>query len=86
MGGIPFFPFLFSISFYLKILSLPFHLGMSSDLNDFLGFGESDFIFLFSGSFHLSSMEFILTHLDSSSFNSNKELLEEFAINDQIIV
>jgi hypothetical protein len=34
----------------------------------------------------LSSMEFILTHLDSSSFNSNKELLEEFAINDQIIV
>jgi hypothetical protein len=29
-------------------------------------------------------MEFILTHLDLSSFNSNKELLEEIAVNDQI--
>ncbi len=29
-------------------------------------------------------MEFILTHLDLSSFNSDKELLEEIAVNDQI--
>jgi hypothetical protein len=29
-------------------------------------------------------MEFILTHFDLSSFNSDKELLEEIAINDQI--
>ncbi len=29
-------------------------------------------------------MEFILTHLDLSSFNSDKELLEEIAIKDQI--
>jgi hypothetical protein len=31
-------------------------------------------------------MEFILTHFDLSSFNSDKELLEEIAVNDQIIV
>jgi hypothetical protein len=31
-------------------------------------------------------MEFILTHLDLSSFNSDKELLEEIAVNDQIVV
>jgi hypothetical protein len=29
-------------------------------------------------------MEFILTHLDLSSFNSDKELLEEIVVNDQI--
>jgi hypothetical protein len=29
-------------------------------------------------------MEFILTHLDLSSFNNDKELFEEIAINDQI--
>jgi hypothetical protein len=31
-------------------------------------------------------MEFILTHLDLSSFNSDKELLEEIVVNDQIVV
>jgi len=31
------------------------------------------------------SMEFILTHLDLSSFNSDKEL-QEIAVNDQIVV
>jgi hypothetical protein len=31
-------------------------------------------------------MEFILTHLDSSSFNSDEELPEEIAVNDQIVV
>ncbi len=31
-------------------------------------------------------MEFILTHLDLSSFNSDKELLEEIAVNDQVAV
>jgi hypothetical protein len=31
-------------------------------------------------------MEFILTHLDLSSFNRSKELLEEIAINNQIVV
>jgi hypothetical protein len=29
-------------------------------------------------------MEFILTHLDLSSFNNDKELFEEIAVNDQI--
>jgi len=29
-------------------------------------------------------MEFILTHLDLNSFNSDKELFEEIAVNDQI--
>jgi phosphatidylinositol kinase/protein kinase (PI-3 family) len=29
-------------------------------------------------------MEFILTHLDMSSFNSDKELFEEIAVNNQI--
>jgi len=32
----------------------------------------------------LLSIEFILTHLDSSSSNSNEELLEKIATNDQI--
>jgi len=32
----------------------------------------------------LPSTDFILTHLDSSSSNSDKELLEEIVINDQI--
>ncbi len=50
----------------------------------FLGFGELDFIFLFQGSIHLSSIELILTHLDLNS--SNEELLEEIAANDEIIV
>ncbi len=31
-------------------------------------------------------MEFILTHFDLSSFNSDEELLEEIVINNQIIV
>jgi hypothetical protein len=31
-------------------------------------------------------MEFILSHLGSSSFNSDKELLEEIVINDQIAI
>jgi len=31
-------------------------------------------------------MEFILTHLDLSSFNSDKELLEEIAVNNKIAV
>jgi hypothetical protein len=31
-------------------------------------------------------MEFILTHFDLSSFNSDEELLEEIAVNDQITV
>jgi hypothetical protein len=31
-------------------------------------------------------MEFILTHLDSNSSNSNEELLEEIVANDQIAV
>jgi phosphatidylinositol kinase/protein kinase (PI-3 family) len=34
----------------------------------------------------LPSLEFILTYIDLSSFNSNKELLEEIAINNQIAV
>jgi hypothetical protein len=84
VGGIPFSPFYFQSPFHLKVLSLPFHLGVSSDLNVYLGFGESDFIFLFYGSFQLPSMEFILSHLGSSSFNSDNELLEEIVINDQI--
>ncbi len=53
-------------------------------MNVFLGFGESDFILFFKGSFHLPSMEFILSHLGSSSFNSNEELLEEIVINNKI--
>jgi hypothetical protein len=31
-------------------------------------------------------MEFILTHLDLSSFNSDKELLEEIVVNNKIAV
>jgi hypothetical protein len=31
-------------------------------------------------------MEFILTHLDLSSFNSDKELLEEIVVNNKIEV
>jgi len=42
------------------------------------------FHFIFEGSFHLLSIEFILTHLDSSSSNSNEELLEKIAANNQI--
>ncbi len=55
-------------------------------MNDFLGFRESDFIFLFQGSIHLPSIEFILTHFDLNSSNNNEELLEEIAANDEIIV
>jgi hypothetical protein len=45
-----------------------------------LGFWESDFILFLK----VHSIEFILTHLDSSSSNSNEELLEKIATNDQI--
>ncbi len=91
MGGIPFFLFSFQSHFTWIFLTLPFHLGVSSDLNVFLRFGESNYLFIylfkfFWGSFHVPSMEFILTHLDLSSFNSDKELLEEIAVNDQIVV
>jgi len=41
--------------------------------------------FFWGGSFDVPSMEFILTHLDLSSFNSDKEL-QEIAVNDQIVV
>jgi hypothetical protein len=48
----------------------------------FLGLLGVPFHFYFEGLFHLSSMEFILPHLDSSSFNNDEELLEEIARDD----
>ncbi len=74
----------FSISFHLKVFKSSISFGSVKWFEFFLGFGESNFLIFFKGSFHLPSMEFILTHLDLSSFNSNKELLEEIAVNDQI--
>ncbi len=68
----------------MKVLNLPFHLGVSSDLNVFLGLGVSDFILFCKGSFHLPTMEFILSHLGLNSSNSDEELLEEIVINDHI--
>jgi hypothetical protein len=56
---------------------------MSSDLIFFRVWGIQ-FHFSFLGFIHLPSMEFNLTHLDLSSFNNDKELLEEIAVNDQI--
>ncbi len=56
--GSPFFVPLFSISFHLKVSSLPFHWGVSSDLNVFR-IWESHFIFLLEVSFHLPSMRLI---------------------------
>ncbi len=52
----------------------------------FLKFSKSHSIFLFEGSFHLPSMEFILSYINSNSFNSNEELLEEIVANDWIAV
>jgi hypothetical protein len=50
----------------------------------FLKFSKSHYIFLFEGSLHLPSMEFILSYINSNSFNSNEELLEEIVANDWI--
>jgi hypothetical protein len=52
------------------------------------GAGVIIFFFLFLGevSFHLPSLEFILSDLDLSSSNSNKQLLEEIAADGQIAV
>jgi hypothetical protein len=66
----------------LKVSTLPFHLGVSSYLNFFLGLLGVPFHFILEGLFHLSSMEFILPHLDSSSFNNDEELIEEIAADD----
>ncbi len=63
----------FSILFHSKISSLPFHWGVSSDLN-VLKFWKSHFIFLLQVSFHLPSMRLILSHLDLSS---NEALLDK---------
>jgi hypothetical protein len=68
----------------LKVSSLAFHLEASSGLKFLKGFWESHFTFGCGGSFHLPFIEFILSHLDSSSTNMDKELLEEIVANDPI--
>jgi hypothetical protein len=50
----------------------------------FLRFWESYFILFLEGSFHLPRMEFILSHLDSSSSSSDEGLLKEIVVDDQI--
>jgi hypothetical protein len=48
------------------------------------GCWESHFIFLFEGPFHLPSVEFILSGLDLSFSNSNKEMVKEIATDDRV--
>ncbi len=68
---------LFSISFHLKVLSPAFHLEAFNDLNFLNGFWESYFIFRCGGSCHLPFIEFILSHLHSSSTNINRSCLKK---------
>jgi hypothetical protein len=51
-------------------------------LKRFLG---AHFIFCCGGSFHLPFIDFILSHLDSSSTSIYGELLEEIVANDAIL-
>jgi len=75
---------LFLNSFHLKVSSLAFHLEVLSGLKFLKGFWESHFILCCGGLFHLSFIEFILLHRDSSSTSIDEELLEEIVANDPI--
>jgi len=84
VGGIPFLPLFFQSHFILKFQVFHF-IWECQVIWMFLEFSKSHFIFLFKGSFQLPSMEFILSYLNSNSFYSNEELLEEIVTNDRIV-